>query len=102
MWGMGFRPRFSLRMLFAMVAVAAVLVGWVAYQLNWIRQRHEFVNRFDNNTFYDIAHELPYDPPQCPWSIRLFGEQPREYIGVPKEFADRAKKLFPEATVLTH
>ncbi len=39
------RLRFSLRTLFVVVTVAACIVGWTAYQLNWIRQRHEELDK---------------------------------------------------------
>jgi hypothetical protein len=37
-----FRPSFSLRTLFLVVTAFAV---WIGYELNWIRQRHELINR---------------------------------------------------------
>ena len=33
--------RFSLRTLFVLVTIIALPLGWVDYQLKWIRQRHE-------------------------------------------------------------
>ena len=33
--------RFSLRTLFVLVTLAACACGWLAYAINWIRQRHE-------------------------------------------------------------
>jgi hypothetical protein len=36
-------PRFSLRTLFVLVTLAALLAWWVVSQLNWIRDRREFV-----------------------------------------------------------
>ena len=38
-------PRFSLRTLFVLITLISIPLGWVAYQLNWIRQRHEFLAR---------------------------------------------------------
>ena len=34
-------PRYSLRMLFVLVAIGSIPMGWVACQLNWIRQTPE-------------------------------------------------------------
>jgi len=51
------RPRVSLRTLFVLVAIASVPMGWVAYQLNWIRQRHEFILSQVHQWF-----SKPYDP----------------------------------------
>jgi hypothetical protein len=86
--------RFSLRTLF--IAIAVISAAWVAYQLNWIRERHAFLERF-----------AEYQPPGAgtgstgdiisPWPLRPFGEQPRNQLFVPKELLPQAHSLFPEA-----
>ena len=38
-------PRFSLRTLFVLITLISIPIGWVAYQLNWIRQRHKFARK---------------------------------------------------------
>jgi hypothetical protein len=37
--------RWSLRTMFVVVTAAAFLCGWVVYQLNWIRQRRDYLSR---------------------------------------------------------
>ena len=93
---MKFRPRFRLRTLFLLVAIASVPMGWVAYQLNWIHQRKEFYARYKMN----YTHQLPrLRPVKHPCPLQLFGESGRDYIAVPKEFMPEAKRLFPEAII---
>ena len=93
-------PRFSLRTLFVLITLISIPLGWVAYQLNWIRQRRAFVEEFQSyNGLPFIRVDPRYPPPECPWSISLFGESPRDDIRVPKQYADEARRLFPEALV---
>ena len=88
-------PRFSLRNLFVLVAIASLPMAWSAYQFNWIRQRHEFYDR------YNVPHLYSVDTVrECPWSLKLFGEQPQWSLDVPKERMDDAQWLFPEASVM--
>ena len=65
------RPRFSLRTLFVLVAIAGVPMAWGAYQLNWIRQRHEFISHFGAVSGYSPT---TVDPQAAPWPLSLFGE----------------------------
>jgi hypothetical protein len=88
-------PRFSLRMLFVLVEIAAVPMGWVTYQLNWIRQRHELISRYEVQVDVDFF-TIPGDPP---WSLRLFGETPRRDLVVRTEHVKEAARLFPEARI---
>src|SRR5436190_21469206 len=91
--------RFSLRTLFVVVTVIGIGAGWVAYQLNWIRQRHEFAKRYDSKSvFYDIFI-VDGKSAKCPWCLRLFGEEAHPYLTVKKERMEEANRLFPEATV---
>jgi hypothetical protein len=85
-------PRFSLRALFVLVALAAIPMGWVAYQLNWIRQRHGFLD-----SHASTSHKV-FPNNNLPWSLRLFGESPLtvRYIAVDRSEFAHAKKLFPE------
>lgn len=94
--------RFRLRTLLIVIALLSVPMGWVAYQLNWIRQRHEFLA--ENPTFpsFDDSMEgqsfARFDPP-APWQLRIFGEPGHDWVGAPKHLTDRARKLFPEARI---
>jgi len=117
---MRFRPRFSLRTLFVLIALFSLPLGWVAYQLNWIRQRHAFLSRPDGWSWTGF---LGNDgPPSAPWPLRIFGEtgyaqiiviivdqdrtmnehdqpEPDSSRLTPKErnYIERIGRLFPEA-----
>ena len=84
--------RFSLRSLFVLVTIAGIGAGWVAYQLKWIRDRHEFRGRF--YVFSFVPKDYPIQPP---WSLKLFGETPL-IIGlkIPEAELSLARSLFPE------
>ncbi len=84
--------RFSLRTLFVVVTVGCAILGWVAYQLNWIQQRHAFLEREGIVTYPPVSADRP-----PPWSLRLFGEKQQFLIGAPPDDLDRARELFPEA-----
>jgi hypothetical protein len=83
--------RFSLRTLFLLVTIVGVGVSWVVHQLNWIRERHEFLNR----------HPQFYGEPdrKCPWPLKLFGERTYEVLTVPSSAEQAAKRLFPESQI---
>ena len=88
--------RFRLRTLFIVVAVLGIPMGWVAYQLNWIRERHGFVTQKHCATTMVIfsAHT------KAPWSLSIFGENPVSALTeVPAEYAEEGRRLFPEAIV---
>ena len=89
-------PRFSLRTLFVLVAIASVPMAWSAYQLNWIRQRHEFLHRIGGQGLGGIS-EIYF--PKCPWSLSMFGERPQDVIWVYESQEAEAVALFPEAHV---
>jgi hypothetical protein len=84
--------RFGLRTLFVLVTIVGVCAGWVAYQLNWIRQRHEFLGRPPNGIYANNNSELP-------WSLKLFGEKAMMGVYTPDATKQEAEKLFPEATI---
>jgi hypothetical protein len=77
-------------MLFVLVTLVAIICGWVAYQLSWIRQRHAFLSA-------DALYVVRACP--APWSLRLFGEQGFYEIMVGKSEMDRAHSLLPESIV---
>jgi hypothetical protein len=93
---MKFRPRFSLRTLFVLIALIAIPLGWSIRQLDWIRRRHEFLNRDDLPIWYEGFWGSELD---CPWYLRLFGEHARTPITVKKDHVEEAIRLFPEALV---
>jgi hypothetical protein len=88
----------SLEMWLVLIPIAVLLIGWTAYHLNWIQQRHEF---------YAKHRKMPHNPPprlrddaELPWALKLFGERREQAIWVDEADADRAQELFPEATVV--
>ena len=96
--------RFSLRTLFVVVTVCALPLGWSVYQLNWIRQRHQF--RSEQVKKGNVSGTLTMIV-DAPLSLRVFGENGQKWVGV---FADeeatesemkRAAALFPEAKIST-
>jgi hypothetical protein len=66
--------RFSLRTMFVLVTVLCVVLSWSAYQLNWIRQRHDFLKN-DRVATHDT-----YKNNKAPYCLRLFGEPGRLFI----------------------
>jgi len=105
--------RFSLRTLFVIVTV---LGGLLAYQLNWIRQRHEIIAFYETSVAPKTGYAWPLDvvsyaateefPPYrtAPWNLRLFGERGYAELGLFRHVSDsellRIKGLFPEAEVI--
>ena len=92
--------RFSLRTLFLLVTVVGLLAGWVVYQLDWIRQRHETLQR---------ASHLG-GPTRAPGLLWLFGEQGYREIDIvfdPNKQTGEARAskqvsdLFPEAEAVS-
>ena len=75
------------------VAVASVPMAWAAYQLNWIRQRHEFLAERQQRTTAPSSWRLP------PWSLRIFGERSPDAFAIQKQDKAEAEALFPEASV---
>jgi hypothetical protein len=88
--------RFSLRMLFVMVTVAATAAGCVSYQLNWIRERHAVLAKVRDSTSDSKDTAI-----QAPLALRVFGEPAVAWIAVGGGYSnsesDRIKSLFPEA-----
>lgn len=76
------RIRYSLRTLVIATALAGLVFSWVAYQLNWIRQRQEIIAspryRCSTGPFF------LWDRPAAPWQIRIFGEEGYLQIIVPQ------------------
>jgi hypothetical protein len=75
------RPRFGLKILFVIIALVAIFCG---YQMNWIRQRHQFLalhninppDRTLSGTWYLLRDETQ------PWFdfMYLFGERKQDYV----------------------
>ena len=99
------RPTFRLRTALLAVIVLSVPLAWVAYSLNWIRERHVALAYFSELELYFLG-EPPYDEPpaRAPGLLWVFGEPPLCYAFwragpvhpgmVP---AEEWERLFPEA-----
>jgi hypothetical protein len=105
--------RFSLRTMFVLVTVGCV---WMAYHLNWIRQRREMMEWLE---LLDRKHGLvgagTYnfrdDPrPDLPFSLSVFGEQKEGLIFIclpddmdesaSEKWFNKVQRLFPEAHLI--
>jgi hypothetical protein len=88
-------PRYSLRMLFVAMTILAVPIAWAAYNLNWIRKRHDLLRSSQD---YDNPPKHPAGK-TFPMSLQVFGEQPHTYVLSPPERIDEARELFPESKI---
>jgi hypothetical protein len=110
--------RFSLRTLFAVVTVAAV---GLAYEMNWIRQRHELIAQANaseesrSHSMWDMYGTTmqPIEGNRAPGLLWLFGEKGVRRFTVPvsapkpdkfneedRERILRSQRLFPEAEIV--
>jgi hypothetical protein len=87
-------PRFSLRTLFVLIALISIPLSWVAYQLNWIRQRHQFLRPDGPVVGWSRRSDR-----LLPWSLRLCGEHGMDMLQVRQADSNAAQKLFPESAV---
>ena len=111
---MKFRPRYSLRTLFVLVALAAIACSWAINRLNLIKHRHAFIaeeavewQRFSPSSRRNVA----YDECRAPGFLWLFGEKGSGRVFVLKDhyiggYTERdmnrfrtAQQLFPEAKI---
>jgi hypothetical protein len=97
---MRFLPRFSLQTVFVLLSVAAIPMAWVAYQLNWIRQRHAFDIQFNLDSKYLHTGYGPVNPLKAPRPLALFGERPVRVLYVHHEHSEQARDLFPESAIV--
>ena len=103
--------RFGLRTLFVLVTIFGVGAGWVAYQLNLIRQRHQFLdsvsvalvaeNLWQASTISQMSAKLT--PKPISWVRRVLGDTGTGFIILPPRHdenqIDQANALFPEARI---
>src|SRR5689334_18291305 len=91
--------QFSLRTMFVVVAAAAVPLAWVGYSMNWIRQRQQFILKESIPGYVDPRDLL--NEKSAPAGLWMFGEVGRYGIVVKSKDYNRARSLFPEATLST-
>src|SRR5262249_13083052 len=88
--------RFSLRTLFMVLLLISLPLGWLGFQLDWIRQRHIFLRDYDIPKIYAIT-----GPPKMPpWPLGYFKEEPVWYVTVRPEHLSEARRLFPESRIM--
>jgi hypothetical protein len=94
--------RFSLRTLFLAFGTVCIALGWVMWNLNWIRARREMAEAEQGRPFWT----WPAPKGKAPSTLWIFGETGWQnltiYYETEEEAAlnrDRAKALFPEAAV---
>ena len=103
--------RFSLRSMFVVVTVLAVIAAFVAYNLNWIRQRHEmtFAGRITSPGYFVVGS----DEGNAPGMLWVFGERGYDRMRVAfRDYPDeenltpeqrlklkRIRELYPEADI---
>jgi hypothetical protein len=97
--------------MFLAVALVAIPFGWVAYQLNWIRERHSFLAEMNANGRHGHGCKMatrmgsPVPTTQVPWSLRIFRENGVEQFWTEEGERDakwiaEAARLFPEAKIV--
>ena len=102
--------RFSLRTLLVVVFVVSIPLAWVAYQLNWVRERHKFlrmlaVDAKERSSFLrsEVPHLYPQPKRTLPIVARIIGEQPYSLIILPQSYSqiliEEARSLFPESII---
>src|SRR4051794_8113179 len=90
-------PQFKLRTLLIAIALLSIPMGWVAYQLHWIRQRHGFLQR---PKVVSGGDPFTMQPVQAPWQLRPFRESGVERLVVPRQLVQEARTLFPEVVTV--
>jgi hypothetical protein len=92
------RLRFSLRTLFVVLTVFCI---WLGYSLNWIKQRRELIS-------YPYPANDTAGPgaiqPSAPGLLWILGERGVAVLLInaeDKESESRARRLFPEALIVT-
>jgi hypothetical protein len=123
------RPRYSLRMLFAIITALALWLGWQESIIHrrqrlcrmleeWVGQQFKPYNDFpvarQNGNFdieYVIYHDdlqtpLLFGPPSIPWYRLILGDQNHYSICLPHdatpEEVQEFKDAFPEASVMRY
>jgi hypothetical protein len=106
--------QFKLRTLFVAMTVLRIALGWVAYSLSWIRERHQFLSTrrqyFDESLleqmeaqsiFNGMSHRPVKPTVAAPRGLWLFGEQgaARVIVITPNDL-EAARRLFPEAKIV--
>jgi len=96
-------------MLLIGIAVLSIPMAWVGYQLNWIRQRHEFADQYKIppqgpvsvkgmvRVNFGAESQSYTDHPQ--WSLELFGEKMCPPLIFPLSQLPKFNQLYPEGAI---
>ena len=95
---MHFRPQFFIRTLLVPAVVIGAITYFVIVQLNWIKQRHEFVTVEKGILISQSTLSVPKSmhsegagPVAVPWSLWLFGERSYEEVRIYVESDEGAR-----------
>ena len=92
------RFQFSLRTLLIVVTLLAIPCGYVGWQAKIVRERNEFISRYNCTLSSWSAF---YHDPAIPWIRRFLGDEAWVAIDLPISTSNnelnRAAELFPEA-----
>jgi len=97
--------RFSVRTLLVLVGLVALLLGWIGFELNWIRERRAAIESGEVGVIISASLWIPHSPHPPPWHLRLFGAQEIWGFGLltapdaTDAELNRMRRLFPEFTV---
>ncbi len=80
------RFRFSARLLLLAVAALGAGLGWVSYQLQWIRNRNQIISRGDVFNYGAVEWYMV----DAPWPLDHFGEVGFVQLSIVKYDSDRA------------
>jgi hypothetical protein len=119
-------PQLSLRGLFVLVTLLGVVLGWIAVQLKWVKDRREAIEWIKLQDEYELigdsggefrshldgslsisATPVDFEAP-VPGSLQLFGDRAIHLIHLPasqdkvgaRSLHSKLGGLFPEATVI--
>jgi hypothetical protein len=96
---MGIKPRYTLRVLFVLVALIAGATAWIVSQIRFVHEREAFRDRLwaSHGDFEWVSDKIP----TIPWWREWAGDVGVEHIRVPysceSQFRSDAMRLFPEA-----
>src|SRR6185312_8763737 len=87
-----------LRTMFVLVFVVSLPLAWVGYSLNWIRQRHEVLDRDEAKfvTRYDHVRSTSVLAPGGLWLFGETGVVMIQYAEASPELMRSSATLFPE------
>lgn len=106
---MRFRPRFSLRTLFVVIAVCAVVLAWRQSAVNWDAQRYKALEWLRSSVDLPMWSVWWFPKDDVPWSLRFWGKKSSgvkfahfDLDKLPKEhhhWVEDLVRIFPDAEI---